>query len=393
MGMPWVSPDVFFYIGSGWVESHYGLNPYLASVRDVPGFAQDQMFSNIYPGFLDGTTSYGPLFQKGSALIAGLSGGNEKLALALHKAVALGLHAGCSALVWHLSPTNFKRVALFSYAANPLICFSLLTCAHNDHWMNVFVLLALLAASRRYWLLAGGCLGVAFGVKYFPLVFVPVFGLASLVQQRRDGRGTARNAIDAAMLALGFVGVVALAYLPYPEALKAFFNAAASGIPVYRNCIYYFIDAFTVYVLPSLLGIQGFAVSHQGNLGAFLRGAYMALYGIILLAFVPRMRSDPLKGIAEACLTVTLLYFILINTGNQEWYLTWLIGFALVLPYRRVHELAWQLSACFLPLVIFTVKNPEPISLIANVALYCLVLVLGGRYLASLARTFVPAHQ
>ena len=61
----------------------------MTSVTDVPGFAQDQMFANIFPGFLDGTTSYAPLFQKLAALIAGLSGGNEKVALALHKAAAL----------------------------------------------------------------------------------------------------------------------------------------------------------------------------------------------------------------------------------------------------------------------------------------------------------------
>ena len=39
----------------------------------------------------------------------------------------------------------------------------------------------------------------------------------------------------------------------------------------------------------------------------------------------------------------------------------------------------------FLPLVIFTVKKNLAIWLIANVALYCLVLALGGKYLLSLA--------
>jgi len=99
------------------------------------------------------------------------------------------------------------------------------------------------------------------------------------------------------------------------------------------------------------------------------------------------LRRDPLHGIAEGCLAATVLYFIFVNTGNQEWYLTWMMGLALVLPYERAHSLAWLLSASFLPLVIYTVKNPAPNWFIANVALYCLVLVLGGRYLASLART------
>jgi alpha-1,6-mannosyltransferase len=388
-GMPWVSPDVFFYIGTGWVESHYGFSPYLTSAADVPGFASDEMFSNIFPGFLDGTTSYGPLFQKLAELLAGLSGGNEKVALALHKVAGLALHGGCSILVWRLAPIPFRRVALFSYAANPLICFSVLTCAHNDHWMNLFVLLALLAVMRRYWLWAGVALGAAFGIKYFPLVFFPVFGLAALVQSRESG-GTARNLVDAAKLTVGFAAAIALTYLPYPEALKAFSNVAVSSLSIYRNCVYYFIDVLTVYALPHLFRLPVFVATYQ-NVGVLLRLLYMALYAILLLGMKDRLRRDTFRGIAEACLAATVLYFILVDTTNQEWYLTWLMGLALVLPHQRAHTLAWGLSAFFMPLVIFTVKNPAPIWFIANVALYCLVLVLGTQFLVRLSRSMQPA--
>ncbi len=383
-GMPWVSPDVFFYIGTGWLQSHYGVSPYVTSALAVPAAGQDQMFNNIYPGFLGSTTAYGPLFQNLAAMLAGLSGGNEKLALALHKVAALALHGGCSALVWRLAPANFKRVALLSYAANPLICFSVLTCAHNDHWMNLFVLLALLAVSRRHWVLTGAALGAAFGIKYFPLVFVPVFGLAALVQQR-EGAATARNVLDAARFVAGFAVVLALSYLPDPNALKAFSNVASTGITVYRNSVYHLIDVATAWALPVFFDKPGFLATFQ-NVGVFLRGAYVVLYAIVLLSLVDRLRRDTLRGVAEACLAVTVLYFLLVNTCNQEWYLTWLMGLALVLPHDRARSLAWWLSACFLPLVIFTVKNPAPIWFIANVALYCLLLVLGCRYMVSLVR-------
>ncbi len=382
LGMPWVSPDVFFYIGTGWLQSHYGVSPYVTSALAVPAAGQDQMFNNIYPGFLGLTTAYGPLFQKAAALLAGLSGGNEKLALALHKMTALALHAGCSALVWRLAPANYKRVALFSYAANPLICFSVLTCAHNDHFMNLFVLLALLAVTRRHWFWAGASLGAAFGVKYFPLVFVPVFGLAALVQER-EGASKARNVLDAGMLAVAFLGVVALSYVPYPEALRAFANIAGAGIAVYRNCVYYFIDVATVYALPSMFHTPVWFATHL-NVGPVLRVAYVVVYGILLLALVDRLRRDPLFGIAEGCLGAMVLYLILVNTCNQEWYLTWMMGLALVVPHARARVLGCGLSACFLPLVIYTVNTPAPYWFIANVALYVLVLALGGRYIASL---------
>lgn len=385
IGMPWVSPDVFFYIGTGWLESHYGVSPYVTSALQVPAAGRDEMFANIYPGFLGAVTAYGPLFQKLASLVAGASGGHEKLALALYKVLALALHAGCSALVWRLAPEKSRRVALFSYAANPLVCFSVLTCAHNDHLMNLFVLLAVLGVTRRHWFLAGAALGAAFGMKYFPLVFLPVFGLAALVQQR-EGGGRARNMIDAAKLVGAFVAVVALAYLPYPEAISTFGSVAASGIAVYRNCVYYFLDVFSVYASPALFGTTPVRVSHQGGLGLLLKGLYVVFYGVMLSGLADRLRRNVLHGIAEGCLAATVLYFILVNTGNQEWYLTWMIGLALVLPYERARSFALWLSACFLPLVIYTVNNPAPYWFIANVALYCLVLALGGRYLVSLAR-------
>ena len=385
IGMPWVSPDVFFYIGKGWAEVHYGVNPYLAGVNSTSGFGHDQMFANIYPGFVGDTTSYGPLFHKLAAALAALSGGDEKLALALHKMAALGLHAGCSWLVWRLAPANLRRVALFAYAANPLICFSVLTCAHNDHWMNLFVLLALLCVSRRRWWLAGAALGASFGMKYFPLVYVPVFGLAALLQQRESG-GRMRNVIDAAGFTAGFVGVVGLSYLLYANSFGAFASVAARGVTAYRNCVYYFIDVFTVYALPNLFHVPESLVLYQSKVGDLLRGAYAVLYVMVLLIWAGRLRRDTFRGLVEACLLVTVLYFVLVNSSNQEWYLTWWMGLALILPHKRAQALALGLSAWFLPLVIFTVKNPAPIWFIANVALYCLVAALSIRYLVSTVR-------
>ena len=280
LGMPWVSPDVFFYIGTGWLQGHYGVSPYVTARWPCRRRGRTRCSTH-----LPGLPRWGHLVRAGrpetGCLIAGLSGGNEKLALALYKVVGLALHAGCSALVWRLAPENFKRVALFSYAANPLICFSVLTCAHNDHRMNLLVLLALLSVSRRSWLLAGVALGVAFGIKYFPLVFLPVFGLAALVQQR-DGGGVPatwprRHGWSGAPWHRRAVlcGVSGGAEGLHPR--------RGLGIAVYRNWIYYFLDGFTVDLFPPLFGPM-LAVSHQGILGATLKGIYGVFYAAMLLA-------------------------------------------------------------------------------------------------------------
>ena len=385
VGMPWVSPDVFFYIGKGWQESHYGISPYLAPISDLPGYQTDQMFENIFPGFLHTATGYGPLFQKICEVIAALSGGNEKLALALHKIVNLGLHGACSVLVYKLAPSRFARVAALSYAINPLICFSVLTCAHNDHWMNMFMLLALLALLRRHWAWTGVALGAAFGVKYFPLIYAPIIGLTALAQRSED-RDLVHRLADAARFTFGFLATVAASFfLFYPEALPDFAGTMASGgAPVYRNSIYHLASMMSAIVLPALFGMQTFLLPYQAiqEIGANLRMTYMAIYAISLLLLLRRLRKDAFKGSIEACLMMTILYFITAMPSNQEWYLTWLMGFALILPYVHARALALRLSAYFLPLVIYTVKSDSFfVHLFSNTVLYLLVLTLGCIYL------------
>lgn len=384
-GMPWVSPDVFYYIGKGWSESHYGVSPYFVPINHLPGYQTDQMFSNIFPGFLYSTTGYGPLFQKGAEGIAALSGGSEKLALALHKGMNLGLHGVSSVLVYRLAPRSLARVAGLSYALNPLICFSVLTCAHNDQWMNMFMLFALLSLSRRHWTWTGVALGAAFGVKYFPLVYVPIIAFAALMQ-RSEERDLTQRLADTARFILGFLATITASFLLfYPEAVRDFASTLSSGgMLLYRNSIYHVVNMMSAVVLPELFGTRPFLLSYQhlGDMGANLRMIYMVIYVAVLLLMLRRLRRDTFTGTVEACLIATILYFIIANTSNQEWYLTWLIGLALVLPYAHARSLAWRLSAYFLPLVIYTVKSGSLfVELLSNAILYLLVLALGCHYL------------
>jgi hypothetical protein len=82
----------------------------------------------------------------------------------------------------------------------------------------------------------------------------------------------------------------------------------------------------------------------------------------------------------ELCLKATLLYFVLVNTSNQEWYLTWLMGFAIILPSDASRVLALRLSVAFMPLVIYTVVGAKPVVMWANAMLYGLLALCAGLY-------------
>lgn len=377
VGMPWVSPDVFYYIGTGWLEWHHGLNPYRDTIRALPGFAGDPMFANIYPNFLGGVTPYGPLFQKLAAGVALLSGGNETLALALFKVVFLAAHGGACVLVYQLAPRPWRRVALFAYGANPLILFSVLTCAHNDHLTNLAVLAALWLLRRQTFFAAGLALGVAFSFKYFPVVFLPAFLLAAWHQTTsRDGAW-----LRALQLLAGFLLIALAAQLLYPGSVDKFARMAGSGFDVYRNSIHHLLQAL----------IPG-AEQWRGDLGRVLQRLFIGVYPLLLLMYWRRIRARPFEGCVQLCLATTLVYFLLVNACNQEWYLTWLMGLVFVQEPGAAWRLGLRLSAYFLPLVIFTVKSAPEVVLLANVALYLLLAAVGlGYFWQGWRRESMPA--
>lgn len=376
LGLPWVSPDVFYYIGTGWLEAHHGLNPYVDVMARVPGAATEPMFANVFPAFLQGITPYGPVFQKLAAAVGLLSGGHEKLALALFKGVFLALHAGNCWLVYRLAPAAWRRVALLAYGANPLILFSVLTCVHNDHLTNFFVLAALALLRRGGWWAAGAALGMAFSCKYFPVVFLPAFVAAAWCQAAIDGRPRVGPSLR---LLAGFAGVALGAQLVYPGSLAKFTSMASSGFDVYRNSVHHLI----VLLLGGAHGLSDY--------GQVLQRAFIVSYPVLLLAFWPRLRRAPFEACVQLCLTTTLAYFVLANACNQEWYLTWLMGLAFIQARGAAWRLALWLSVAFVPLVIFTVKSHPFVGILANTAIY--LILAGGTvdYLRRLRAEPLPA--
>lgn len=372
VGMPWVSPDVFFYIGTGWVDAHHGLNPYQHPMASVPGHGSDPMFANVHPPFLTGTTSYGPLFQKLAGGIAALSGGSVKLALGLHKAFYLLLHGVASLLVYRMAAPAWRATALFGYAANPLILFSVLTCAHNDHLMNVCVLASLWWVQRRQALAAGVALGTAFSLKYFPLVYLPILLVVALLQSAQ-GRLAWRDLRAPALLAAGFMLAVLASQRLYPASTEHVTHLLSTGVGVYRSSIFHLIDAVTRDLLPALLGLPQALVTRE-DLGGVLRLAYMGAYALLCWRYWPRLRREPWLAGVELCLLSTLLYFVLVNTSNQEWYVTWMMGLAFMLPSQVARTLALWLSVAYVPLVIYTVRGDPVVVFTANLALYLLIL-------------------
>lgn len=400
IGLPWMNPDVFYYLGEGWLDAHYGLDAFAYSISRVPGFQADPMFANIDPQLFRVVGNYGPLHQSLCATLAGLGGGNQRLALALLKISNLGFLVGSALLVvslargWKL-PGKFLG---FCYLCNPLVLVCFLSWVHNDVQQNFCALLALFWVHRGKPLPAGCSLGAAVCFKYVGVVLLP----ALLVYWVLAGRGEGlpwRPRIRASLLSLlGFVLVCCVAYLPYENAWAAAVTIYTTNWSPFRSSIYYpIMEVLTLFkagawLLPTRTALTLLYV----GLGAWL-------------TLRPLFRKDgeltPL-GLVRLCFWLHTSYLLLCAPAVLEWYFSWSLGFALLLGAadRRYLRFFAVLFSFYLPLVIFTIYQAPAITRPANITLYLLFAgslalafrrprAVQGEVAASIRVHPVPAQQ
>ncbi len=360
IALPWISPDVFIYIGTGWVESHYGLDPYARPIATIEGYASDEMFRNIVPTFLSWPAIYGPLFQKAASLLSHLSGGDVRAALGVHKLVNLGLLYACAFLIRDLSPTHRRSQVLFLFLANPLVLYNVMTAAHNDLYM-LFPLLSSFSLVRRRRHTAGGiALGMAVGIKYIPLLFLPMVAWHIWTARGRTGRA---RALSLLLFATGFFAVFAGTLFVYPGSWANLLSILSSGSGVVRNSLFYLLTVSQHW------GVQ--IDTNQAH--TWGRVAFVVLYGAVLVRYVTRARSSSEESLPWVCLAALSAFFLIGNGSNHEWYLLWGLCLALLLPPALSARNYLVLSVGVMPLAIYTVRSHAAILLVANGLVYLLV--------------------
>ena len=220
--VPFDSTDVFFYMATGWEQSHYAHNPYSRSLRDIAEIADDPLVQNEWMArnrnpWLDLPVPYGFLFALISRGIAWAGHGSFWATLALFTLLNLMTHAGTAWLLWKaakLIPGANPNTVLYLYSWNPFIVLQYLANVHNDIIVAFLVVLAayLLLSGRPLWTIP--VLAASVLIKYVTIVLIP-FAFLFLVRNRGW-----TFAIRSTVLAFGVVLVSALPYLPEIAAFK-----------------------------------------------------------------------------------------------------------------------------------------------------------------------------
>ncbi len=173
-----LSTDAYTYWARGRVATEHGENPY-----DVaPGrYAGDPAVQRMGASWRDRPTGYGPGFTLLSEGHARAAGRSPARAAWLYRGLAAASMVALVLMAAALAPRRAFAAAFVGW--NPLLAIHFAGGGHNDALVMALVVGALLLAARRP-VASGAAWATAIGVKWFPLLFLPLH----VLEARCSGR-------------------------------------------------------------------------------------------------------------------------------------------------------------------------------------------------------------
>jgi hypothetical protein len=293
------------YAARGSLLGIHGINPYYSPPSILDG---NPLLSMVYPGWLDRTQPYGPLWSVFSGEIMRLGSFAPSAAVLRYQLAGFLGSLLCLFCLFRLldcQPEGERRTNLLLYALNPLLLLEFVNNAHNDVWLSVFGLAALLGARRMNPVLTLPLLTMAALIKYAYLVVIPAAILALYRQMNR------RVFIESLLISAAAVFFVVGPF--YENA--GFFNGLlqVSGLdPLYSA--FFGLPVVTAGLL------QEFA-------GAAILSFEAALWigrGLFVVTAIWILRYSRLRLALQAEFLLTGLA-VLFSAVLLPWYLTWWI--------------------------------------------------------------------
>jgi alpha-1,6-mannosyltransferase len=305
-----LSTDAWTYWDYGRIAVVHGGNPYEDTPADFP---DDPAYAYVGTAWRASTSVYGPAFTLASEPLARAAGTSADAAAWIFKTLAAAAAVGCALAAARLSPRPAFAAAFVGW--NPLLAIHFAGGGHNDAWMAVLVLAALVAAAAGRPRLAGAAWALSALVKWVSLLLLPLRAL----EARATGRRVSHVGFaTAAALVLG------LATWRYGLAWAHAFG------PLARNA-----NHETSFALPHR--VQQLGVPRAVALGL---AATVFAGGYAWLAVQAR-RGRARLGLATGLLLVTTPYL-------APWYAIWAVPLAAAEDDRTAQWLSVALCAYLL---------------------------------------------
>lgn len=306
MILPLTSTDIFYYIGTGWSDSHYNINPYYTSVGELIAenneAANDQMLLKMRGIWENQTIVYGPLWPMICKVLSGLSFGNLTVALFIYKFFNLCMHIANTYIIYKITK---KKIFAIMYGLNPLILMECLSNVHNEMLVIFLIVLALyFFIVKRKMALTIIAFALATAVKYYAILFVP-FTVLYYYQKEKISKKILYSCAWACL----FLVILVLCYMVYMQDL-----GVLKGIVDQQEKI-----ANSFYLFIGINEYQLAVTIAQGIMTAFI-----AVYIIEIMKLLFSDQTYTFSYYVRKYQWLLLLFIFTTITNFQSWYITWL---------------------------------------------------------------------
>ena len=324
--LPFMSSDVFYYMGIGRIDFKYNQNPYYVSIKDFVDtgdnskfLEQDTVLKEGYNNYWSNSTVvYGPIWTLICKFVGALSFGNATLALILFKIINLSAHLLSCFLIFKISK---KKIFTLLYGLNPLVLIEGIGCVHNDIFVVLFIILALyFLKEKKTLLLSVISLAIATGIKYFAIILLPFI----IIYYFREEKPLKRflKCIEYGVI---FAITLIIPYLFYVQDLQILSGLFVQQAKLNKN---FYLIIYEYFKDPTILTAQ---VNH------ILLAIFTILYFFTCLILLNKKEIIFRKEIRKAHYLVIAFLFIII-TNFQPWYVLWIIPFII---WQKADKILW----------------------------------------------------
>lgn len=334
--LPYLSSDIYYYIGDSWLASRYNENPYYVTVENLQEQGKnDEILDNT--GYWKATTTvYGPIWNSIAKFLVSFSFGSITVALFIFKAASYLIHVLNSYLIYKI--TKSKKYMLI-YGLNPFVLIQFLSNVHNDIYLVLFILLALyFLVKKKNIIFTLLFLAISISIKYSTVLLVPFI----LIYCFRN-KTIPKRILYCMISGISIIAMIILFYLPYYKDITVFTNMLVQGDRYSQS-----IMAILMENLPS--NIYNIIYSTRIYIYAFIYA-----YIVFTVLFNKKLTS---AYVMRKYNFVLLIFIFLVLTNFQPWYITWILP---TIPwqsrYMRRFLLSMTITALLTPIRYFMVGS------------------------------------
>lgn len=309
--IPFLSSDVFYYLGVGRLDSQYGQNPYYVTIKDFVEsednskyLEQDTVLAKGYENDWGRTTVvYGPVWTVMCKIVAGISFGNIDIALLLFKLLNVIIHLVNCYLIYKLTG---KKLFILLYGLNPYMFIEGIANVHNDIYVVTCILASLyFLLKKKNFIVSIVFLALATAIKYFAILLLPFI----IIYYFRDKKPRERLK-KCFIYGMLFIFIVAITYLLYIQDIQVLSGIMTQQEKFAKN---FYIMLMEYFDIPNLVS----------NVNKVFLISFIIIYFFTCLTLLYKKQIKFREEMRKTEYFLVAFLFLLI-TNFQPWYIMWL---------------------------------------------------------------------